>query len=440
MLGRSVTLNIIGGFGSLAIGFASNIVLARWLGPSDRGLLAVMLTMSTVGLGIVGLGLPMAVMYFASLRESRAGVILGDCLAFAVVITVVLLPLVWAFHHPIARVLSKGHGGLAWVLAGALVPITFLDWTTHNQLIGKLRFGLYNALVIVSKLVTLVLVAMLVAVLGLGVTGGLLATAGASAVMIFGSLPTLLREGRPSIDVSFFRRMVGYGSRVQLGTLFQMLNYRLDTVILQAFVSLRSVGYYAVAQILAELVTTIASAFQTSVLPLVARAEGLESQAETTAASIRHHGILAVFGTIANAAFGTIVILWFYGPAFHKAIVPMLILLPGMWFIGTGAVITGDLRGRGRPGLSSTLAGLTVVVTVALDLALIPPFGVNGAAIASDISYAVFGIISLVAMRRVTGLSIRSLVVPTRADLLVYPAYVRELVGRVRRSRPLPAE
>ena len=60
-------------------------------------------------------------------------------------------------------------------------------------------------------------------------------------------------------------------------------------------------------------------------------------------------------------------------------------------------MVTGDLRGRGRPGVSSLLAGLTAIVTVGLDLLLIPAYGANGAALASAVAYTVFGVGSLVA-------------------------------------------
>jgi hypothetical protein len=54
---------------------------------------------------------------------------------------------------------------------------------------------------------------------------------------------------------------------------------------------------------------------------------------------------------LANAVFGPLVIVFGYGDQFRPAIVPFLILLPGMWFLGAANVVTGDLvRGAGGPG------------------------------------------------------------------------------------------
>jgi O-antigen/teichoic acid export membrane protein len=432
MLGRSVTLNVLGSATGLAVGFVASLVLGRWLGPSDRGLLGVMTAYSGVGVGLLGVGMPMAVMYYASVRDARGGALLGNSLLWGAILAATVMPLTWVLYRPLADALGHGDGSrVAWVLAAALVPLTFVDWTTHNQLLGRLRFGLYNVLVVCSKVATLALVLALVVVFHFGLAGALLATAAGSVIMIVGSLPPLVRESRPTLDRALLKRTIAYGSRVQVGTIFQLLNYRLDVLILQAFAPLRVVGYYVVAQIIAELSTTVASSFGTSVLPLVAHATDDEQRSVTTVDSLRHHGIVAAAAILANVPFGAAVIWWGYGSQYHAAVVPMLILLPAMWFLGTSQVVTGDLRGRGRPGLSSLLAGLTAIVTVALDLALIPRFGANGAAVASAVAYTVFGLASLATIGRLTGRSVRSLVIPSRRDLAAYPAAARALLARL---------
>ena len=110
-------------------------------------------------------------------------------------------------------------------------------------------------------------------------------------------------------------------------------------------------------------------------------------------------------------------------------------LLPGIWFLGMGIVIQGDLAGRGRPGLSSSLAGLAAAVTVLLDLALIPPLGVYGGALASVGAYTTFGVASLIALHRVTGIPVRRLAIPDRSDVRAYTTLIRRAFGAVRKSR-----
>jgi O-antigen/teichoic acid export membrane protein len=126
------------------------------------------------------------------------------------------------------------------------------------------------------------------------------------------------------------------------------------------------------------------------------------------------------------------VILLGYGSRFQPAVVPMLILLPGVWMLGIGIVIQGDLDGRGRPGLASLLAGISAAVTTGLDFALIPSLGTTGAALASVCGYSTLGIVSIAVLHRVSAIPVRELVVPTRADLRGYRSFLAE---RLRRAR-----
>lgn len=430
LFARSITLNIIGRGAGLVMGFVTSIALARLLGPAARGLLALMLSASTIALALTAVGQPLAVTYFASRKDADSPGILGNTILHATVLAAVLIPLSALLYKPLEDALGHGQGGTTWILAAALVPVTFLDWTSSNQLLGMLRFGLFNGVKFISTVLYTVAVVIFLGVIHLGVAGGLIATAIGSLVTIAGAVRPILGSRRPTVNLGLLRRMLGYGSRVQVGVIFQMMNYRLDVVIMQFFRPLTQVGYYVAAQTIAELVITLATAFQSSLLPLTSHFEGDERQTAVTIKSVRHYCILAAVAAACNSLFGTAVILFAYGPSFHPAVIPMLVLLPGVWFLGLGLVIQSDLGGRGRPGLSSSLAGLAAAVTVVLDFVLIPPLGVMGGALASVVAYTTFGIASVIALHRVSGVAVRDLVIPTRQDFGAYVDFARRLRQR----------
>jgi O-antigen/teichoic acid export membrane protein len=76
-----------------------------------------------------------------------------------------------------------------------------------------------------------------------------------------------------------------------------------------------------------------------------------------------------------------------YGPAFRAATIPTWILLAGMAGGSVYGVLSAFLSGIGRPGLTSIAQAAGLVVTVALDLTLIPHLGIIGAATASTFAY-----------------------------------------------------
>jgi O-antigen/teichoic acid export membrane protein len=433
-LARSVTLNVLGRGGNLVIGFVASVALARLLGPADRGLLGLMSSAIQLGLVLTTLGVPVAIVYLASRRDADHGGLLGNSLVQAAVLSVVLVPLALVFHQEIADALGDGKGGLTWVLVAAAVVVTFLDWTTHGQIQGMLLFARFGALLIVSRIASLAAVIVLIGALGLGVAGGVLATVLGSVVMIGGSLGPVLARGRPTLNLRLWRETVRYGFRVQIFSMLQLANGRLDVVVLQLYRPLSQVGYYVIAQTVAELVINLAISFQGAIMPLVSHYEGDERAATTSVNSVKHYGILGAVAVVGNAIAGPLVIFVAYGTNFAPAIVPMLILLPGIWWLGLGVAIQGDLSGRGRPGLSSALAGLAAVVTVALDFTLIPAFGADGAAFASVAAYTTFGVASLIALKRVTGIPVRALIVPTREDLGAYRSVLRRALAAARKA------
>lgn len=431
LLARSVILNVAGQMSVLLVGLGSTVALARWLGPRDRGLLALMAYTNVLTVAVAAAGFTYAVAYYASLRDAPRGAILGNSLAAGACLAVVFVPVFALFGGRIADVLSRGRGGTVWRLVGVVVVVTFLDWCIHNQLLGKLQFGWLNALLAGSRVVALAAIVVFIRFAGWGVVGGLLSMIAASVVMIVGSL-FALRGIRPSLDLQLMRRMFSYGGRVSIGWIFQLANYRADVFVLQAFVPLAAVGEYVVAVLVAELALTFGGALSTSVNTLVARYEGEARQTETIGTSMRHGVILTGVVIVGLAVFGSFVIEIAFGSAFRPAVTPMYILLPGMMFLGTGVVVTGNLRGAGRPGMSSVIAGVTVAVTLALDLALIPRYGVNGAAVASTVAYTVYGAAGVVVLARVTGIPVRQLAVPTLADFTAYRRAAGTVVSAVR--------
>jgi stage V sporulation protein B len=436
VLARAVSLNLVGQLTGFAVAFASSILLARLLGASDRGLLAVMIAVTSACVAITGGGLQTAVQYFAGRRETSQAHLLGNSLVWGAGLTLVFVPGFWLLRGPVAEWFTHGRGGLVWVLAGLLVPLGFLNFVTAGQVSGRLEFGFWNAILVGSRLITLVCIAALVGVAGLGVAGAVIATGAASVFIVALCVVRFLRQGRPRFHPRLLRREMHYGLRAQLGILFSFFTSRFDVLVLGLLAPLASTGNYVVAQTLAELVIWVTMAFQISVLPLVSVFDGDVRQTETSRAAVRHHGLLSMLAISLNAIFAPFVLIVGYGQEYRSALVPLLVLLPAMWFLGTGNLVTDDLSGRGRPGLASAVKGGAAVVTVALDFALIPPFGVLGAAVASCISYAFFGGLALVALSRVSGEPLRRLVVPTREDVALYPRAARSALARLRPAVP----
>jgi O-antigen/teichoic acid export membrane protein len=87
---------------------------------------------------------------------------------------------------------------------------------------------------------------------------------------------------------------------------------------------------------------------------------------------------------------------------------------------GVAKVASPVITGRGFPIYSVYNVLITVPVTLILYLTMIPLLDAAGAAIASSVSYALTTLIAMYFYRRVTRSSLRSVLVPTVADLQEY--------------------
>ncbi len=190
--------------------------------------------------------------------------------------------------------------------------------------------------------------------------------------------------GRP--DRRLAKEIASYGTRGQVGGLMTLLNARLDFMLLGAMAGPAVLGTYAVASKYAELLRLPSLALSWTAYPRLAALPP-----EVAAQRARRIAGPALLGVVAIAVPALLlagpVTHLLYGDGFDSAIVPAQILVLGMVLSGAAGAATGLLYAQGRPGINSLLLGLGLVVTVVLDLLLIPRHEAIGASIASTSAY-----------------------------------------------------
>jgi O-antigen/teichoic acid export membrane protein len=398
----------------LGIGYVASIVLARFLGADGRGLVAVIQTGASVLAGIGGIGTQEAATYYASRRSRRRGVVLGNGLAHAGVLLVVSVAVGFVAMGELQKHVAPAYDARIWLLAALLVPTFYVDVLVSNLLSAQGAFTLRNRLNLAGRITTAFATVAIVGWLGWGVAGALVATAPTLLLPAMGGLRVLARNG-----ISFSRPVqvasLRYGARAQVGAMLNLLNARFDVLLLSAFVPLATVGTYAIAQIVAELVLLFPNAMGYVLRAQVA--SGSARDDSLSGAALRLNGTLVAGCVLGVLAVGPLMIIYGFGPEFHAALVPFFILLPGMWFLAAGVLVEDTLAGRGRPGLSSILASAEVVITIGLDLLLIPRYGAIGGAIGSVCAYTFYGTASLIMVARLDGVRTRTLLFANRDEL-----------------------
>lgn len=102
-----------------------------------------------------------------------------------------------------------------------------------------------------------------------------------------------------------------------------------------------------------------------------------------------------------------------YGSRFRGAILPLIVLLPGIIALGLVKLLSGHLHGRGKPHFGSIATIVSLVITIVLDIVLIPAYGVVGAALATTCAYITSLIVIIWFFTRESGLKVREYLMPS---------------------------
>jgi O-antigen/teichoic acid export membrane protein len=192
----------------------------------------------------------------------------------------------------------------------------------------------------------------------------------------------------------------------------QMLNLRLDQMLMAALLPPRTLGLYVIAVAWSGAAAPLLSAVGAVTTPAVASAKDYSQGVRRMAAGARGTAVLALVLCLALAVLTPFAIVILFGERFRASIPAALVLVPAAGVLGLNLVLQEGLRGMGRPyaALQAELAGLTVTV-VALA-AMLRPMGIIGAAIASLLGYSTVLAVLLMNVRRYADISLRELLFP----------------------------
>ena len=411
--------------GTLFLAIAG-IITARSLGPEGRGLFVFAVLVPNLVASACTLGLTNSLVYFIARERRDPGAALGTSLAIALALG---LGCVWIFLLLLrARWWPAGSVPCLAITVWAIPAILGYSMARH-ALLGLQRYLPFNLLNLTNNGILAVL--FLAALLGPG--GSLrtfcaLFTAGSVLSFIAALALALSATGRPRVEGAYARAALHYGLRSHVGWLAELLNYRLDMLIVQALGGARSLGLYSVAVSIAETLWLVPSCVSVVLMPELASVGANQTPTTTTICRLIFSLTLVAAGIL--AALGAPLVTLLYGAPFRPALWPLLLLLPGVAVFSLAKVLGADFAARGKPGLASQVAGVSLAVTLVLDLALIPRYEAAGAALASSMAYGVAGALAMRLYARLTGVGAEGLLLARRADLRVAWTVFHRLTGR----------
>lgn len=434
MVGNKVILRNIGILTiaqalSLAAGIGTAALLARNLGPGGYGVLGF----GTACLGFLGVAVALGtdtygVREVARARESVCRVI-GDVtglrLALAVLVYAGFCIFVLLLDRP-----GPEKAVLAVQGAGVFVIALTLDYAFQ----GLERMGVNGFRQVATAFLTLAGVVLFVnGPDDLIEAAGIVLGAGMTAVLVVGAFARGRLGPTPLVrEWGVWRRVLAVSAPMAVSGVTHTIIANTDVVMLGLMRTNTEVGLYSAAfrvmavgmvpggLVLAAFFPNLAAAFKDG-------PEAMRRSSTAFAATLAMIGAPVAFGGI---LFADDILAVLYGDAFVEA-APVLMLLLGSVFVWhlrapmDSALLAWNAE---RLQMKINLAGAGV--NVALNLALIPAYGVAGAAVASLLSHIVLAIVFALAFRRFAerlplapAFSALVCVVPAAAAAWVFRAY-----------------
>ena len=315
-----------------------------------------------------------------------------------------------------------------------LLPLS--KWARLPSCSAAVRFGLRPSSSPVFPWLYASLVALTWVIFGLSVTGAILAWTGSAiftaALCIAATLP-IAGLGRPSWRL--LRATARFGIRVWARGLAVFANARIDQVIMGLIASEASLGIYAVAVNAGEVALYIPSAVAIALLPIIA-ATAEDKRLDLTLRVARALFLIGLVSIAVGALAGSPLIPIVFGHRYNASVAPFLWLLPGALGFSAMAIFGSALVASGSPGRSSLGPIAALFVGVALDLALIPPYGADGAAAAATVAFLAGGTVSTVLHWRFTRYRLTKLA-PRLSDIALIWGLVKRARQRVTGATPL---
>lgn len=261
----------------------------------------------------------------------------------------------------------------------------------QNQLRFSLKPAQYAASGVVYSLVGIAVSVLLVVGLRLGVLGVLLGQV-AGGVAGIGIAGLFTRSAyRIVFDGRVLREMLAFSLPLVPSSVGVIVTLYVDRAAVKELLGLADLGLYGIGYRLSSLVTLLMVGFSGALVPLIYAHYREPGTPRELSRIFRIFTALAGIVTVGLSLFATEILMVATTPAYYAGatVVPLLapaLLLSSMYIFAPGLAIAR------RTGMTSVINIVGGVLNAVLNVVLIPPLGISGAALATLLSAAaIFG-------------------------------------------------
>jgi O-antigen/teichoic acid export membrane protein len=361
----------------------------RYLSPADYGAAEVMFAAVVSASIIVRFGLIEAVLRYYYEEDEVPGQVVATSFAALFWVSTIAALIALPFARPISEaLLARPAPDLARIAIGGVWVLTMVEFLLTLFRLEE-RARAYFLTTIVNVLAAIGLTVVLVVGRGEGARGLLLGSYVSGAAVALGLIALNRRRLSLRVDLPLLRRMTRFGLPTMPAELsLYALNF-VDRIVIVRSLGLAEAGLYSLAVKFAQAVNVLVRGFQLAWPPL---AYSIREDGEARRA---YAAIVTWF--VAGCAF-VVTGMWLFSrwivrvlaaPQFFDSYEAIGLIATGVTLYALYMVLVVILGRTGRTEFNFPAAIAALLVNVALNVALVPPFGIVGAGLALVASYLV---------------------------------------------------
>lgn len=384
---------------AMGVGFFVTVLLARYLGPENFGIYSYAISLTALFAAAGHMGLSGLVVREIVKKPNERGLTLGT--------TFVLKFIGMGFGYLLLLLYALVFEGLGSVeflvlaIAGASLlfkPFAVIDfWFQAFVQARYVAMAQFSALVI-SSAAKVVLVTLGFGLAYLVAANMLQAILTAAALLLLYKLKTTLKLSNWSTSWRKAKELFGQGWVIYLGSIFAVIYLKIDQVMLRWLLGPESVGVYAVAAQLSEAWYFVPTAIVASIFPKLIKLK--EQNQELFKQRLQQLFdvlfLLALVVAVVVTLLADVLIAFFFGSDYASSSSVLVIHIWAAIFIFMRAAFSKWILIENELMFSLITQGAGALFNVVLNFWLIPIFGVQGAAVATLVSYSVASFFSLI--------------------------------------------
>lgn len=375
-------------------GYATHIGLGRFLGPSDYGIYAVVISLMTMVNLILSTGIPQAVSKYVAHGEGNELHVKRTAQKLQLFFSLVLFVLYYFLADQLAIMLNDPGLAPYLRLSSFIVPGYALHALYIGYFNGLKEYGKQSLMVILYSIFKVVFI-LGFAITSYGLSGAITGFILSSvSIMILGFyFGHLVKKKLPAPNnehsLISARTILDFATPIVFYSVATNLIMSFDLFFVKAYLTDMDAGIYSAVSTISKVPFYVIAGIYGALFPAISSMSAHNDRSQMTLQiikSVKYSMLVLVPSTLFIVLFSEQLLSFLFSEQYSAGAATLGVLTIGMGFFGLFSLFTTVINGSGQPRVSMIMSLFVLVLDLLLNQSFIPLYGIAGAAMATCIS------------------------------------------------------